>query len=448
MNFHIKTYGCQMNERESEALACLLTDMGYNETLDEEKADVIILNTCSVREQAERKAIGKAGILKRLLKRNPNLVTGIIGCMAQNRGRQLFELIPHLNFVAGTEQLHQVPSLIERALNGEMHISELAQNEPEIHECPGHRRGDVVAMTSVMRGCNQFCTYCIVPHTRGRERSREISAIVDEVTMLAENGTKEILLLGQNITAYGIAEARANGTYTPEISPFADLLEAINGIRGIERIRFTSPHVRYMNDKFIEAICTLPKVCKSFHIPLQSGSDRILQLMHRTYTASDFLRRVDAIKSRLPEVAFSTDVIVGFPTETDDDFCMTRRLMQEIGFDMAYIFRYSPREGTRSADTMADDVSDSVKHERNQILLADLEEYAATRNNAFKGRVLPVLVEGVSKRNSDKWTGRSDLNKTCNFNSVEGVRPGDIVGFRVTRCSANSLGGEIIGIRS
>ena len=201
-----------------------------------------------------------------------------------------------------------------------------------------------------------------------------------------------------------------------------------------------------MNDKFIDAICTLPKVCKSFHIPLQSGSDRILQLMHRTYTASDFLKRVDAIKSRLPEVAFSTDVIVGFPTETDDDFGMTRRLMQEIGFDMAYIFRYSPREGTKSADTMADDVPDAVKHERNQILLADLEEYAATRNNAFKGRILQVLVEGVSKRNSTKWTGRSDLNKTCNFNPVDGVKPGDIVDFKVTRCSANSLGGEVLSI--
>ena len=436
-----------MNERESEALACRLTDLGYKETLVEDDADIIILNTCSVREQAERKAIGKAGILKRLLKKNPNLVTGIIGCMAQNKGQRLFELIPHLNFVAGTEQLHQVPSLIERALNGETHIFELGQNEPVFHECPGHRQGEVVAMTSVMRGCNQFCTYCIVPYTRGRERSREISAIVDEVTMLAEHGTKEILLLGQNITAYGLVEARANGTYTPEISPFADLLEAVNAIPGLERIRFTSPHVKYMNDKFIETICRLPKVCKSFHIPLQSGADRILKLMHRTYTSSDFMARIDAIKSRLPEVAFSTDVIVGFPGETEEEFGMTRSLMQEVGFDMAYIFRYSPREGTKSAETMPDDVPDDVKHERNQILLADLEAYAARRNSEFKGRVLPVLVEGVSKRNGAKWTGRTDLNKTCNFAPVPGVEAGDMVDLRITRCSANSLGGEIVGKR-
>ncbi len=436
-----------MNERESEALSCMLTDLGYKETLEEDDADIIILNTCSVREQAERKAIGKAGILKRLLKKNPNLVTGIIGCMAQNKGRQLFELIPHLNFVAGTEHLHQVPSLIERALNGETHISELGQNEPVFHECPGHRKSEVVAMTSVMRGCNQFCTYCIVPYTRGRERSREIGAIVDEVTMLAENGTKEILLLGQNITAYGLVEARANGTYTPEISPFADLLEALDAVPGLERIRFTSPHVKYMNDKFIEAICTLPKVCKAFHIPLQSGADRILKLMHRTYTSSEFMGRIDAIRSRLPEVAFSTDVIVGFPTETEEEFGMTRRLMQEVGFDMAYIFRYSPREGTKSAETMPDDVPEQVKHDRNQLLLADLEAYAEKRNNDFKGRVLPVLVEGVSKRNSTKWTGRSDLNKTCNFAPVPGLAVGDIVDLKINRCSANSLGGEIVGKR-
>lgn len=299
-------------------------------------------------------------------------------------------------------------------------------------------------MTSVMRGCNQFCTYCIVPYTRGRERSREIPAIVDEITMLAEKGTKEILLLGQNITAYGLVEARENGTYTPEISPFAELLEAVNGIPGIERIRFTSPHVRFMNERFIDAICSLPKVCKSFHVPLQSGSDRMLRLMHRGYTAEEFLKRVDAIKSKLPEVAFSTDVIVGFSSETQEDFDATRTVMKAVGFDMAYIFRYSPRAGTRSAETMPDDVPDEVKHERNQILLADLEEYAEKRNQQFKGRVLPVLVEGVSKRNKERWTGRTDLNKTCNFPPVPGLAEGDMVNLKITRCSANSLSGEII----
>lgn len=433
-----------MNERESEALSCLLDSLGYAETSVEEEADIIILNTCSVREQAERKAIGKAGLLKKLMKNKPNLVVGIIGCMAQNRGCRLFESIPHLSFVAGTEQLHKVPELIKRSLAGERHIFELGQGEPVFHECPGHKPGNVIAMTSVMRGCNQFCTYCIVPHTRGRERSRTIEAVVDEVTMLAETGTKEILLLGQNITAYGLVEARENGTYTPEISPFADLLTAINDIPGIERIRFTSPHVRFMNDKYIDTICSLPKVCKSFHIPLQSGSDRQLKLMHRTYTAAEYLERIDAIRNRLPEVSFSTDVIVGFSSETEEDFNETRKLMATVGFDMAYIFRYSPRAGTKSAETMPDDVPEEVKHERNQILLADLEAYATRRNQEFMGKTVKVLVEGVSKRNADKWTGRSDLNKTCNFSPVEGVVPGDLVDMLVTRTSANSLGGRLL----
>ena len=433
-----------MNERESEALACLLDSLGYVECFREEDADIIILNTCSVREQAERKAIGKAGLLKRLMNDKPNLVIGIIGCMAQNRGNTLFDMIPHLSFVAGTEQLHQVPDMIEKALGGKRHLAELGQGDPVYHECPGHKPGGVCAMTSVMRGCNQFCTYCIVPYTRGRERSREIPAIVDEITMLAEKGTKEILLLGQNITAYGLVEARERGTYAPEISPFAELLEAVNGIPGIERIRFTSPHVRFMNERFIDAICSLPKVCKSFHVPLQSGSDRMLRLMHRGYTAAEYLKRIEAIKSKLPEVAFSTDVIVGFSGETQGDFNATRELMMAVGFDMAYIFRYSPRAGTRSAETMADDVPDEVKHERNQILLSDLEEYAEKRNQLFKGRVLQVLVEGVSKRNQERWTGRSDLNKTCNFTPVPELKEGDMVNLRITRCSANSLSGEVV----
>ena len=443
MLFHIKTYGCQMNERESEALACLLGSLGYEETAEESEADIIILNTCSVRDQAERKAIGKAGLLKRLMFQKPNLITGIIGCMAQNLGEALFEKIPHLNFVVGTEQLHRVPEAIEAALEGKRRIAYLAQNERQYHECPGHHPGKVCAMTSIMRGCNQFCTYCIVPFTRGRERSREISAVVEEVRHLAENGTKEVLLLGQNITAYGLVEARENGTYTPEISPFADLLYELNEVPGLERIRFTSPHVRFMNDRFVEAICTLPKVCKCFHIPLQSGSDRILKLMHRSYSAAEYLERIDAIRSRLPEVAFTTDVIVGFSTETEEEFGMTRALMKQVGFDMAYIFRYSPRKGTRSAETMPDDVSEEIKHERNQLLLADLEAYATSRNQLFKGRTLPVLVEGVSKRNEKKWTGRTDLNKVCNFDWKPGMAPGDMVQVHITRCTANSLSGEV-----
>jgi len=444
--FYIKTYGCQMNERDSEALACLLEKHGLTPVASEEDADVIILNTCSVRDQAERKAIGKAGLLKRRKAVKPELVIGIIGCMAQNRGESLLEELPHLDFIAGTDRLAVIPDLIEQAQAGRR-LGDLARDTgPTPPEANSHQPGNICAMISVMRGCDQFCSYCIVPYTRGREHSRPIPDIVAEATRLVEAGAKEILLLGQNITAYGLAEIRRRDQQRPppDQSPFADLLEALNDVPGLARIRFTSPHVSFMNDRFVDAVCRLPKVCKAFHIPLQSGSDRILSMMRRSYTAAEYRDRIAAIRSRLPEVAFSTDVIVGFPTETEEDFRETRELMAEVAFDMAYIFRYSPRTGTKAAEKFPDDVPEEVKHERNQALLDDLEQAAIVRNRSFQGRVLEVLVEGVSKRNPDRWTGRCDLNKTCNFAPTPGLAPGMLAPFRVLRTSANSLFGEIV----
>ncbi len=444
--FYLKTYGCQMNERDSEALACLLEKRGMTPATSEEDADVIILNTCSVRDQAERKATGKAGLLKRRKVVKPELVIGIIGCMAQNRGESLLEELPHIDFIAGTDRLAVVPDLIEQAQAGQRQADLARDTGPTPAEANDHQPGNISAMISVMRGCDQFCSYCIVPYTRGREHSRPIPDIVAEATRLAEAGAKEILLLGQNITAYGLAEIRRRDQHRPppDQSPFADLLEALNDVPGLARIRFTSPHVSFMNDRFVDAVCQLPKVCKAFHIPLQSGSDRILSMMRRSYTAAEYRDRIAAIRNRLPEVAFSTDIIVGFPTETDEDFRQTRELMAEVAFDMAYIFRYSPRTGTKAAEKFPDDVPEDVKHERNQALLDDLEQAAIARNRSFQGRVLEVLVEGVSKRNPDRWTGRSDLNKTCNFAPTPGLAPGMLASFRVLRTSANSLFGEIV----
>lgn len=441
-NFHIKTYGCQMNERDSEALACLLEAKGYCEVSSEEDADVMIFNTCSVRDQAERKAIGKVGFMKKLKQRRPGMVVGIVGCMAQNHGGELLRSLPVVDFVAGTDQLHRVPELVERARGGERIVADGLDREirPELDE---HRYGDVCAQVAVMRGCDQFCSYCIVPHTRGREKSRPIPAIVDEVKRLVDGGTREILLLGQNITAYGVAEARRAGAYDPKtFSGFADLLRAVHEVPGLARIRFTSPHVHFMNEPFIRAIAELPKVCKCFHIPLQSGSDRILKLMRRSYTSSDYMACIDAIRGLIPEVNFTTDVIVGFPSETEEEFGMTRELMRRVVFDMAYIFRYSPREGTKSANEYPDDVSEETKHERNQLLLSDLEEGACARNARFQGTIQEVLVEGVSKRNPDRWTGRTTLNKVVNFVPREGVNVGDLVDLRIRRTTANSLFGE------
>ncbi len=444
MKFHIKTYGCQMNERDSEALACLLEADGAVATDSEEDADLIIFNTSSVRDQAERKAIGKIGFMKKIKAHKPNLIVGCVGCMAQNHGAQLLKDLPVLDFVAGTDQLHRVPEIVRNILKTRHRTAEIELDKVIRPELDGHHPGAVVAEVAVMRGCDQFCSYCIVPHTRGREKSRPIPAIVDEVKRLVDAGTREILLLGQNITAYGVAEARRANIYTPEYSAFADLLAAVHEVPGLARIRFTSPHVHFMNDKFIRTIRDLPKVCKCFHVPLQSGSDRILKLMRRSYTAEEYIDCIRRIRDGLPEVNFTTDVIVGFPTETEEDFNMTRNLMNDIVFDMAYIFRYSPREGTKSARDYPDDVPEDIKHERNQILLADLENGAAARNARFKDSIQEILVEGISKRNADRWTGRTMLNKVCNFLPVEGIKPGDLVNVRIKRTTANSLFGEII----
>jgi tRNA-2-methylthio-N6-dimethylallyladenosine synthase len=396
-----------------------------------------------VRDQAERKALGKAGILCRLKREKPSLVIGIMGCMAQNHGDELLRQLPHLDFVAGTDCLPHIPDMVERVLETRCRMADIHREAGFPAGLDRHEEGRVCAMVSIMHGCDQFCTYCIVPHTRGREKSRPQGAIVEEVRRLADGGTREILLLGQNITAYQVSEARSRGDYDPRHSAFADLLCALQEVSGLERIRFTSPHVRYMNDHFVETVCALPKVCKCFHIPVQSGSDRILKLMHRGYTAAEYMDRIQAIRSRLPEVSFTTDVIVGFPTETEEDFLQTRRLFRDVGFDMGYIFRYSQREGTLASRTMPDDVPEDVKHERNQILLTDLEAHAALRNQTFKGRDLDVLVEGVRKRNPERWTGRTDLNRVCNFLPVDGIRPGTMARVHITRTTANSLFGEI-----
>lgn len=443
--FYIKTYGCQMNERDSEALSCLLENCGYTAVDSEEQAEIIIFNTCSVRDQAERKVVGKVGLLRRRKREQPGLILGLVGCMAQNHGEALLKELPQLDFVTGTDRLHTVPETISRIQQERRQAVDVATGQDSFVELTGHQRGSVCSFVAVMRGCDQFCSYCIVPHTRGREKSRPPQDIIDEVQRLVDGGTREILLLGQNITAYGVAEARHEARYRPEHSPFAELLASLDAIPGLARIRFTSPHVRYMNDHFIEAICSLPKVCKAFHIPVQAGSNRILQLMRRSYTAEEYLERIAAIRARLPELSLSTDIIVGFPTESDEDFAATRELMRQVDYDMAYIFRYSPRSGTKAAHDYPDDIPEDTKHQRNQTLLEDLAAGSERRNERFRGRTLDVLVEGVSKRNEERWTGRTDLNKVCNFVPVPGVQPGAVVQVKITRSTANSLFGEALG---
>lgn len=443
MKIFIKTYGCQMNERDSEALAGMLAARGHSIVNHESEGDVLLFNTCSVREQAERKAVGKVGFMKKLKAANPDLIIGILGCMAQRKGDELFKELPHLDFVLGTGMLHTLPDLIESIAAERRQMADIAESADVLTGMGEHylpQDGSVwSAQIAITRGCNRFCSYCIVPYVRGREISREIGDVVAEARALAAQGVKELLLLGQNVAAYGL-----NGNVNPpesDHSPFADLLAELAKIDGIERIRFTSPYVSYFNDKLIDTIAATPKVCRNFHLPLQSGSNRMLKAMNRQYTAESYWETVQEIVAKMPDITFSTDVIVGFPGETDEEFNMTRELMNRVSFDNAFIFKYSPRPGTKSAE-LEDSVPQEVKEERNQILLADLAERAQKHSAALVGTMQKILVEGVSKRNSERWTGRTDGNRTVNFLPREGVKIGDIITLKITRAGAVSLYGE------
>jgi len=433
-----------MNERDSEALACLLEEHGFSRTGSEDAADIILFNTCSVRDQAERKVVGKVGLLKRLKRRKPDVIIGLMGCMAQNHGEAIVKRQPHVDLVVGPDHIHEIPYLIGQALDGRGPLVAVGSTTEISTELTAHAKGRVSAYVSVMRGCNQFCTYCIVPYVRGREKSRPIEQIVTEAEGLAAGGTREIFLLGQNITAYGLAELRARNAVSEDASPFADLLRAVHAVPGIKRIRFTSPHVKYMNRAFLETVCELPKVCGSFHIPLQSGSDRLLEIMRRGYTVSDYLERITALRTRPGRTSFSTDVIVGFPSERKSDFEATREVMERVGFDMAYVFRYSPRAGTKAAETLVDDVPKATKEERNQILLRDLEERAERQNQGYVGEIVQVLVEGPSKRNSERWSGRSDTNKVCIFEAASEIQRGTFIDLAVERATSHSLYGRVV----
>lgn len=443
MLIYMRSYGCQMNERDSEAMAAALVERGHVMVEDEAVADVLLYNTCSVREQAERKAVGKLGILRRLKRERPEIIIGVMGCMAQRRGEDLLRELPHLDFVLGTEQLHQLPEIVEREAKARSRLS-LTGGDHSVLDAMGKHLKDnrISSFISVMRGCDMFCSYCIVPYVRGRELSRSPDSVVVEAEELVADGVKEITLLGQNVSAYGLSQ---NVDVVPDASPFAALLRRLDAIPGLRRLRFTSPHPWFFNDDLVEAICSLPKVCDNIHLPLQSGSDAILKRMNRRYGVAKYLDVVAKLKAGMPDVTFSTDVIVAYPGETEADFAATRSVMDEVGFDNAYIFKYSPREGTPAA-TEPDQLPDAVKEERNQILLADLAERTARHNAAQKGRTVEVMAEGVSKRNASRWTGRTTTNRVVVFEPVPGLAPGDLVEVAIQRSTPMTLFGSIKGL--
>jgi tRNA-2-methylthio-N6-dimethylallyladenosine synthase len=449
----IKTYGCQMNERDSEAVAAQLVAKGYTLAPSEAAADVILLNTCSVRDFAEKKAIGKMQNLAADVRKNrPNVVLGFMGCMAQSRGQELIDKLPDVDLVLGTQKFHHAADYLDEILAGRrdkiLDVAEEQGSEATIREhlLNGNTQKSVTAYVSIMQGCNQRCTFCIVPDTRGEERSRSIPDIVAECRQLVSQGVKEITLLGQIVTNYGKREKRDEWRVTRDtgipspVTPFVQLLEAAHEIEGLERIRFTSPHPKGYGDDLIEAYARLPKLVESAHLPVQSGSDRVLKLMHRGYTRERFLGIVKKLRRVKPDIGITTDIIVGFPGETEDDFEQTLSLAREVQFDNAYIFKYSQRRDTPAAG-MPDQVPLKIREERNHRLLETVNAIGKRKYNAFIGRQVQILVEGPSRKNPARMTGRTRCNKIVVFDGSERHR-GQLLDVKITRAGSFTLYGD------
>jgi tRNA-2-methylthio-N6-dimethylallyladenosine synthase len=477
--FFIKTYGCQMNERDSEQVAHSLVARGYERVAHEVEADVVLLNTCSVRDMADQKALGKMGMLGHLAKERPHVVFGFLGCMAQARGAELLKDLPHVDLVVGTQKFHRVGDYVEELVAKKKNqISENAQRStPNVQRSMKRQMDDLrfsivdvaeeagsqstirdqqlaprraTAFVSIMQGCNMHCTFCIVPQTRGSERNRSIDEIVNEVRDLVSRGVKEITLLGQIVNLYGRHEF-------PKIdnkSPFVQLLEAVHAVDGLERLRFTSPHPIGFRNDLIDAISRLPKLAEHVHLPLQSGSNKILKAMHRAYTAEKYVDLVRRIRRARYGIAITTDIIVGFPGETEDDYQQTRDLVEQIQFDNAFVFRYSPRRGTPAAN-MPDQIDERTKEERNQDLLRIVNESNRRKLERLVGRDVEVLCEGPSKTNPARLMGRTRTNKIVVFPPSPGLRwtgeggeelVGELVDVRVEQANGFSLYGTPVRV--
>jgi tRNA-2-methylthio-N6-dimethylallyladenosine synthase len=461
---YIKTYGCQMNERDSEAVAAQLVAKGYTLAPSERVADVVLLNTCSVRDYAEQKALNKMVNLAAETRRNQTgVVLGFLGCMAQSRGQELIDRLPDVDLVIGTQKFHHAADYLDDILSGRrdkvVDVSEEQGSEATIREhlINGNAKKSVAAFVSIMQGCNQYCTFCIVPDTRGEERSRSIADIVAECRELVARGVKEITLLGQIVTSYGRrntphpALSPSDGERVAKpgegcvpvkngMSPFVHLLEAVHEIEGLERIRFTSPHPKGYGDDLVEAYARLPKLVESAHIPVQSGSDRVLKLMHRGYTRARFLDIIAKLRRAKPNIGISTDIIVGFPGETEEDFEQTTSLVREVEFDQAYLFKYSSRRDTPAAE-MSGQVPQPVKEERHQRLLKLVNEIIGRRYRSLVGQQMQILVEGPSKKNPARMTGRTRCNRIVVFDGSERHR-GQLLDVRITRAGSFTLYGD------
>lgn len=435
--YFIETWGCQMNEEDSEKLSGMLMSMGYNSCDNRNDADIIIFNTCCVRENAELKVHGNLGQLKGLKKQKQDLIIAVCGCMMQQKGipEEISKKYPFVDIIFGTHNLHKFPEYLNRVLMNDERILEIESGSDEIIEgMTIDRKSSLKAFVTIMYGCDNFCTYCVVPHVRGREKSRKSEDILNEIRELAKEGYKEITLLGQNVNSYGKG--------LEEDINFPKLLRKVNEIEGIERIRYMTSHPKDFSDELIDAMKDCEKVCSQLHLPVQSGSDVVLKKMNRHYTKEEYLEKINKIKSLIPDLAITTDIIVGFPGETEEDFQETLDLVKKVRYDSAFMFLYSNRKYTH-ADMMPNQIPDDVKHERFNRLVETVNSICAEINKEYKDRIVEVLVEGSSKNDENKLAGRTDNGKLVNFTGDKDSI-GKIVKVKITNPKSFSLEGEQI----
>jgi tRNA-2-methylthio-N6-dimethylallyladenosine synthase len=434
---YVETYGCQMNEYDSELVRAILRQSHFEIVDAPERADVVLLNTCAVREHAQQRVYGRVQALAALRQRNPDLCIGILGCMAQSLKDALLERGSPVDLVAGPDAYRKLPGLLHEVVETGIRGKEIDLSEYETYsDVYPERVPGVNAWIACMRGCDNFCTFCVVPYTRGRERSRSLDSIVEETRRLAAQGYKQVTLLGQNVNSYA-----------SEGADFADLLTRVADVDGILRVRFTSPHPKDFPRKLLGAIAAHPKLCKQIHLPLQAGSDRILEKMRRTYTRAEFLDLADEIRATIPGVCLSTDIIAGFPTETDAEFETTVGVLERVQFESAFVFKYSERQNTIAQRKYPDDVSEAVKTERVVRLNALQKEISQRRNLAYVGRTLEVLLEGPSRKSPADLLGRDDGNHGVVIPRGH-LHPGDLVTVKVLGASAHTLLGTALGVPS
>ena len=433
-NYHIITYGCQMNEHDSENIAGMLEALDYSHTPNPEEADVVVMNTCSVREHADKRFFGMLGQFKKQKKNNPDFIICICGCMPQQPHivEEIRKSFSWVDIVFGTQTIAEFPNLLmERIRTGKKQFSIIANNEEIPEEKESKREFKHKALVNITYGCNNFCTYCIVPYTRGREKSRSLRAVKQEIINLVNDGVKEVMLLGQNVNSFRDADG----------NNFAALIRALDEVEGLERIRFMTSHPKDLSDELIACFADCKKLCHNIHLPVQSGSDEVLRRMNRHYNRQRYMEIVEKLRATCPDLSISTDIIVGFPGETEEDFLDTLSLVREVEYDSAFTFIYSPRVGTPAAK-YDNQIPENIKHERFDRLVEEVNRCSAKKNSEYLGRIVDVMVDGPSKNDAGAWSGRTDTFKLVNFTSEEPLTEGQMVSVRITETKTFSLDGE------